>query len=447
MVSVIDRHALTATIEPLGIPLDVIKGSLSLDESRAPYAEMKLTAALPTASDMQLIDITTQSLRISGQIRQDFGTIWTLATLTDAGGGSVSTITDFGGVSPSSITNRLFGSWNPRARASQVRPFDLYITERTFDTKERELIIRASSDESLMINDTLVAGQSLDPESVSIPVIVQGVLDRYSATLEAGAASGTVVEQEATLWDPGIRAWDYLDDFLEAASLRVWADEQRKWYLTARQTLAPGNLRITPTNTMLAHLDSMAYDPKAYFDAVVIEYRWNDADNVAQVAYDYAGNTIPRSAFTLRHSNTVYPGPGAAQGLLDRMTGRGRVIDVDAVSRYLATPGQAVTITPPAGFDQNGFLVSVEWKFPEAEMTVKSRNLTTRPVTTWLSPLLELFSVSDLTAIGGGSVSDLTAIPGDDLAAITNALEDESTAVEWDELSDGVSWDTFLEPV
>lgn len=445
MASVIDRHTITASIDPLDIELQVIGGSFSLDESRAPYAEMNLTAAFPTDEELELIDITAQPLRISGQIRQDFGIIWSLATLTAAGGNSVANITDFGGVSPSSITNRLFGSWNPLARPSQVRAFDLYVTERSIDNNKRELTFKATSDESRMIMDSLVAESSFDPETVSIPTLVQNVLDRYDAELEAGWSTGNVVEAEATIWEPGHKAWDYLDAFLEAASLRIWADEIGRWYLTERQTTTPGHLNITPTNTMISHVDSMVYDPNLWYDAVVIEYRWVDALGENQVAYDAAGNTVPRSALTLRKDDTAYPGPGAAQGILDRVQGRGRVIDVDAVSRYNANPGQAVTITPPTGFDQNGFLVSVEWRFPDAEMSLVSRNLTTRPVTTWLSPLLALFSVSDLTDIGGNSVANLTAIPGDDLTAITYALQDESTGVEWDELSVGVSWDTFLE--
>lgn len=445
MASVIDRHTITATLDPLDITLDVIEGSLSLDESRAPYAEMDLVAAFPTDEELLLIDITAQPLRISGEIRQDFGIIWSLATLTAAGGNSVSNITDFGGVSPSSITNRLFGSWNPLARPSQVRPFDLYVTERSIDNNERQIRFRATSDESRMITDTLVATSSLDPGTTTIPTIVQSVLDRYDAELEAGYATGDVEEADATIWEPGHKAWDYLDAFLEAASLRIWADEIGRWYLTGRQTASPGHLNITPTNAMLSHVDSMAYDASVWYDAVVIEYRWVDAIGDNQVAYDVAGNTIPRSALTLRKDDTVFPGPGAAQGILDRVQGRGRIIDVDAVSRYNANPGQAVTITPPTGFDQEGFLVSVLWRFPDSQMTLVSRNLTTRPVTTWLSPLLGLFSVSDLTDIGGNSVASLTAIPGDDLTAITLELADISTGVEWDELSVGVSWDTFLE--
>ena len=443
MASVVDRHTITATVDPLGITLEVIDASLSLDESRAPYAEMSLTAEFLTAAEIDLFDITGQSLRVSGQIRRDFGIVWSLATLTAVGGGSVSTITDFGGVTPSSITNRLFGSWNPRAISSQVRTFDLYITERVFDTNERKLTIRASSDESIMINDALIAATSLDPETQSIPTIVQGVLNRYGATLQPGGSTGTVAEQPATLWDPGVRAWDYLNDFLEAASLRVWSDENRKWYLTPRQTVSDGVLNISPTNAMLSHTDTMAYNPELFFDAVVVEYRWTDAANVPQVAYDVAGATLPRSVSVLRHDDTVFPGPGAAQGILDRVTGRGRVIDVDAVSTYTATPGQPVRITPPIGFDQNGFVVSVEWSLPAAEMSVVSRNLTTNSVTSWLSPLLEHFTIADLTEIGGGSVADLTAIPRDSITVITAALDAIATGIKWDQIPASVSWDTF----
>jgi len=443
VATVVDRHSITATVEPLGITLDVLEATFSLDESRAPYAEMTLTAEFPTASDVDLLDITAQSLRLSGEIRRDFGILWSLATLSTIGGGSVSTITDFGGVTPSSITNRLFGSWNPRGRASQARTFNLYITERVLDTNDRKLTINATSDESVMINDALIAGTSLDPGTQSIPTIVQAVLNRYGATLEPGGSTGTVAEQPATLWDPGVRAWDYLDDFLEAASLRVWADENRRWYLTPRQTVSAGALNISPTNAMLAHKDTMAYNSEVFFDAVVVEYRWTNALNVPEVAYDFAGATIPRCVSVLRHDDTVFPGPGAAQGILDRMTGRGRTIDVDAVSTYTATPGQPVTITPPIGFDQNGFLVSVEWKLPAAQMSVVSRNITTSLVTTWLSPLLEHFTVADLTEIGGGSVADLTAIPGDTVAVITAALDLIATGIEWDQIPASVSWDTF----
>ena len=75
MATVVDRHSITATVEPLGITLDVLEATFSLDEARAPYAEMSLTAEFPTASEIDLLDITRQSLRLSGEIHRDFGVL------------------------------------------------------------------------------------------------------------------------------------------------------------------------------------------------------------------------------------------------------------------------------------------------------------------------------------------------------------------------------------
>lgn len=444
MASIRDRHSITATITPLDIELKVKEAQLSLDESRAPYAEMRIIAALPDALDMDLIDLTDQELRLSGEIRQDFGTIWDLGTLTETGGGSVAVITSFGGVSPSSITNRLFGSWNRINYASQTRDFDLYITERSYNEVDKEMELRATSNESKLIFDTIVAASSYDPSSTDIATIAQLVLDRHGDTISGVPATGTVAEADATIWQPGHRAWDYLDTILSPEGLRLWSDEQGNWYLTERQTTTPGQLRVSPTNLMVSHTDSMTYDPSVWYDAVVIEYRWVDDLGENQVAYDVAGATVPRAAYVERLDDTVYPGPGRAQGMLDRIQSRGRVIDVDAVSRYNATPGQAVTIEPPTGFAQTGFVVSVTFRLPDAEMEITSRNLTENPVVSWLDARLSFFTLADWTTLGYGSVAELTAIYGDTVEDITDSVKAFTTGLAWEQVSVGISWDTFL---
>jgi hypothetical protein len=444
VASIRDRHSITATITPLNIILNVKEAELTLDESKAPYAEMRLVTSLPSSNDMDLIDLTDQELRVSGEIRQDFGEIWDLGTLTEAGGNSVATITSFGGVSPSSITNRLFGSWNRINYSSQKRDFDLYITERSYNEIDKEMELKATSNESKLIFDTIVAGTSYDPASTDIATIAQKVLDRHSATISGTPATGTVAEAEATLWPPGHKAWDYLNTMLEPEGLRLWSDEQGTWYLTERQSATPGQLRVTPTNLMVSHTDSMTYDPNIWFDAVVIEYRWVDDLNVNHVAYDYAGATVPRAAYVERRDDTVYPGPGAAQGMLDRIQSRGRVIDVEAVSRYNATPGQSIVIEPPTGFNQTGFIVSVTYSLPEAEMRVTSRNLTENPVTSWLDQRLSFFSLSDWTTLGFGDVAELTAVYGNKISGITDAVKAITTGLEWEQVSVGISWETFL---
>ena len=444
MTSIRDRHSITATITPLDIELKIKEAQLSLDESRAPYAEMRIIAALPDALDMDLIDLTDRELRLSGEIRQDFGTIWDLGTLTETGGGSVAVITSFGGVSPSSITNRLFGSWNRINYASQTRDFDLYITERTYNEVDKEMELRATSNESKLIFDTIVAASSYDPSSTDIATIAQLVLDRHGDTISGTPATGTVSEAEATIWQPGHRAWDYLDTILSPEGLRLWSDEQGNWYLTERQSTTPGQLRVSPTNLMVTHTDSMTYDPSVWYDAVVIEYRWVDDLGENHIAYDVAGATVPRAAYVERLDDTVYPGPGKAQGMLDRIQSRGRVIDVNAVSRYNATPGQAVTIEPPTGFAQTGFVVSVTFRLPDAEMEITSRNLTENPVVSWLDARLSFFTLADWTTLGYGSVAELTAIYGDQVEDITDSVKAITTGLEWDQVSVGISWDTFL---
>jgi len=444
VTSIRDRHSITATITPLDIELKIKEAQLSLDESRAPYAEMRIIAALPDALDMDLIDLTDRELRLSGEIRQDFGTIWDLGTLTETGGGSVAVITSFGGVSPSSITNRLFGSWNRINYASQTRDFDLYITERTYNEVDKEMELRATSNESKLIFDTIVAASSYDPSSTDIATIAQLVLDRHGDTISGTPATGTVSEAEATIWQPGHRAWDYLDTILSPEGLRLWSDEQGNWYLTERQSTTPGQLRVSPTNLMVTHTDSMTYDPSVWYDAVVIEYRWVDDLGENHIAYDVAGATVPRAAYVERLDDTVYPGPGKAQGMLDRIQSRGRVIDVNAVSRYNATPGQAVTIEPPTGFAQTGFVVSVTFRLPDAEMEITSRNLTENPVVSWLDARLSFFTLADWTTLGYGSVAELTAIYGDQVEDITDSVKAITTGLEWDQVSVGISWDTFL---
>lgn len=444
MASIKDRHSVTATITPLGLELKVKEAELSLDESRAPYAELRLVTALPDAADMELIDLTDQELRLSGEIRQDFGEIWDLATLTAAGGNSVAVVTSFGGVSPSSITNRLFGSWNRINYASQKREFDLYIIERSYNEVDKQMELKATSDESKLIFDTIVSTSSYDPASTDIATIAQKVLDRHNATLSGTPLTGTVAEVEATIWQPGNRAWDYLNTFLTPEGLRLWADEQGNWYLTERQSTQPGQLRVSPTNLMIAHTDSMTYDPSVWYDAVVLEYRWVDDLNENHVAYDVAGATVPRAAFVQRLDETVYPGPGAAQGMLDRIQSKGRVIDVNAVSRYNATPGQAITIEPPTGFDQTGYIVSVTFRLPDAEMELTSRNLTENPVISWLDARLSFFTLADWTTLGYGDVAELTAIYGSKVEDITDSVKAITTGLEWEQVSVGISWETFL---
>ena len=445
MASIIDKHTITATIQPIGIELDVKTAQLTLDETAAPYATLIITTPVLDTASLNAIDLTQQELRLQGEIRQDFGITWTLADLTHAGGNAIQGITDLGGVSPSSITNTLFGSWNAINYPSQSRSFDLYIIERTINAVDKQLEIKATSDESKLIFDTIVAATPYDPESTDIATIAQAVLDRHDGTIADGYETATVEEAEATIWNPGVQAWDYLNTILTPHGLRLWCDETGIWYLTERQSTTPGHITIAPTTIMVEHNDLMTYDPNIWWDAVVIEYRWKDETNTEQVAYDYAGAEIPRSSRTMTFRDTVYPGPGAAQGMLDRLQGYGRTISATAVTRYSAQPGQSITIRPPQGFDQNGYIVSTTFKLPEAQMDVTTRNVVVDPVRTWEDPYFDYLSINDWTQTGLTSVADITDITGDTINDITAYLLENGTPLEWSELNVSETWDTIFD--
>ena len=102
----------------------------------------------------------------------------------------------------------------------------------------------------------------------------------------------------------------------------------------------------------------------------------------ARPAYDTAGPTNPTKVLTLKHQ-TAWPGSGAAARRLHRAAGLGRVLDIDAMSDYGATPGMGTTITMADTPDQSGFISAVSWNIPEDEMRVTTRGLADTLVTSW----------------------------------------------------------------
>lgn len=383
-MSVLDQHSVIARILPAGVELEVTDLTLTLDEGWAPYAQLDLTAKLPDAGERELLDLRAGILRLDLRIRQDFGTPWSLATITAEAGGDLSTLTGlFGGRPLSSFNTRYSRPWNAFGRRpSTTRQVNAVITERYFDHQAQELRLTAASGEALLQADALVADAPLDPGSTSIKDIVELLLDRQGATLQPGAADGTI-EAASSIWQPGTSAWDYVAPLLQSASLRLWCDEGRRWWLTEAQPVAPGNLVLTPTGTITDLTDAMTLSGDEWVDAVVVTYRWKDGAGVDQEAFDVAGANPPRNVLQVEHT-TAYPGPGAAAGILSRAQGRGRVLDTTAVSDYQATPGQATRITPPDTDTQTGYVASVQWRWPDAEMRIKSRGLVDTPDTAYL---------------------------------------------------------------
>jgi hypothetical protein len=317
--------------------------------------------------------------------RQFFGEPWSIATLTAAFAGSLSALTAaFGGKPLSAFYSRYSRPWNTFGRRSSTsRQFNLIVTSRSFDHARGELTLTAASGEVLLHSDALVAASPFDPATTSVRGIVVQLLDRVGATLQAGEADATITV-ESTIWTPGVSAWDYIAPLLQASNLKLWCDEIGRWSLTGVHPASAGNIVLTPTATITALSDTMEIDGEDWFDAVVVIYKWTDAFDLNQVAYDVAGASNPRNVSHIEYNNTPYPGPGAAAGILNRAKGRGRVLDVRAISDYRAQPGQPATITPPDTDAQTGYLSAVTFEWPANEMSVASRGLVDTPDTAYL---------------------------------------------------------------
>ena len=381
----VDSQSATAIIAPLDITLIPKDLSVTVDERWSPYCQADLTFAMPSPEDREALDLRESDLRITVKARRDFGQSWTVADLTGLGGFSVAGLTALLAGGPlANITHRLYRPWNGALELpAQLRDYNLVVTSREFDDVTQELRIEATSLESLLLNDALISGTAWNPGTTDLRTIVELVLARYGEALEPTSSTATVAEVDATVWYPGVHAWDYLDPMLEAASLRLWAGEDGVFRITARESLTDGAIVLSPSS-MTEHKDTMTLGSDVWADAVVVKYTWTDALDLNNTAYDYAGTSPARAARLVKREGVVYPGAGAAAGILDRSQGRGRVLDVEAVNDLTATPGQSITINPPDTEAQTGYVSAVTWRMPDGEMRVVTRGLIDTPETSYL---------------------------------------------------------------
>lgn len=380
---IIDQHRATAVVHPAGVALDVRDAAVSLDEARAPYGVATITAVAP--ADRDALDLRAEDWpKLTVQLGQYFSSTFALAEVAAmAVGGSLAALTAVIGGSLAGISNRLSEPWNGASLPSTRRTLALHVIARTYSDADDTVEVTAATGEAILIGDALVSDVMLSPPSSSLRDVCAWLLTRYDATLEPGTADAVVPETAALDWKPGTTAWDWLNPLLQTASLRLWCDELGVWRLTERESTAPGMLTLDPAGTLTGLNDMMSLnDPRVWADAVVVEYRWTDEDGTRHEVVDAAGAQPARSTLTIRH-DTVYPGPGAAAGVLHRIRGRGRVMEATARADYRFTPGQGLTITPAAAPLQVGYVASVDWDVTAARMTVRTRGLVDIPPTAW----------------------------------------------------------------
>jgi len=192
----------------------------------------------------------------------------------------------------------------------------------------------------------------------------------------------------ATIWLPGVSALDYVAPLVQAGGLRLFCDEQRRWYLVDPTTYTvAGTVSLSPDTGITQAKDSMSLeDSTDYATAVVVQYN-PPADPATGLTpapvYDIAGsNGGPVKVIV--HDQTQYPGPGAAAAVLNRASGKGRTFSVSAETQLPTTPGMALTISLPDDTAQLGVVSNVTWRWPDAQMDVGSKGLTNTAANAWV---------------------------------------------------------------
>lgn len=185
-----------------------------------------------------------------------------------------------------------------------------------------------------------------------------------------------VVERLPSLlaWRPGQSLFDFLQPLINASGLRLFCDESRVWRLVDPADYeVPGYVVAQAKHNAVKGTDTITRNDDTWADAVVVIYTWT-SDGETQTAYDVAGN--PNGKAIVRELDREYPGPGAAQYILDSFTGRGRTQNVTALGQYGATPGQDVTINLPGTLTQTGKVRAITFDLHSGLMDIETRGLT-----------------------------------------------------------------------
>lgn len=343
-MSIITGNITADLIGTPDIALGRVSGRATLDESWAPYVQADLTISMPDSATLELLD-PRELVRIR--------------------------------ITASS--NSPYVPFVPRTRT-----FDLGLRSRTTDYTDGTVRLELATDEALLMDDVWA---DVDPNDDAIvhagslrAILDDVILTRIGAHLEAGDADAsypTTPDADALLWQPGVRAWDFIQPLFQQAGLRLFCDEQRRWYLVdGVQFIAAGLLDLELPGSVHQLVDTTDRDSDEWFDAAVVTYRWlssvDDSPVVQHDVYAPPGSTRT-AAFEIEHA---YPGPGAAQYAVTKATNKGHTADVVALANLGVTPSQVVRITLPDETLLAGLVRTVSIDLDRGLMNVTTRGLT-----------------------------------------------------------------------
>lgn len=195
-------------------------------------------------------------------------------------------------------------------------------------------------------------------------------------------------DPELLIWGVPDSAWAFLEPITAGAGLRLYCDEQRRWFLVNPATWGAGGMLSAAGWNAPSGTDTIDRDNgDAYCTCVIVLWRWTDATGAQREHVETAGVAGPALEVTLKRP---YPGDGLAAAMLARRAGQGREQDVTVAGDWNANPGMEVQITLPGTSTQIGRLASVSWDLADGFMTLGTIGLVDATPDTWLGTDREL---------------------------------------------------------
>lgn len=360
------RHSVTAVLVNTAGAFTVLPATLArvrLNNSRYPYGEASCTFPLPEGETLETFNPRTGLVRLLLDIRESTGDPVQVREITADHGGSMAQLTAAFAGHVSAVSQAYWSPWNDDAIPGSAMRGNFVVVDRTIDHQAHTVTLTGYTDEALLSIYRLVAKQPETSGSNSVRDTVNYALRKIGAALQPGPTDALIEEVGAIVWEPGVTAWDYVRGIAEAAGLVVRCDERRRWTLTRRDARRPETV-VLARSTQIT--EQITLDGDRYADAVVVRYEWTDTAGDKRVRYDTASRSAEPTKVVQVERSTPYPGPGAADYWLKRLSSRGRVFEMDQVSDYSYRPGMQFTASVPATPTALGYLEQIEWILPEA---------------------------------------------------------------------------------
>lgn len=341
------QHLYRLTVAEQPILADSL--TLSFDEARAPFCELRASAAVPYSQTT--LDALDPRQRVRAQLE--------LGYLYADGDVDVEQVAD------------------------------LLLDDRQVRRPANTLDLVAQSDERLVIDQgvglsALVFNPGLEAYEAIKRTIHRAIPD--APIQDGGLRDGTVFpDPDPFTIQPEDNAFSAILDVADrAGDWWVYDDGTRTWQVTTRPTLASSPraiLTVGEGGTIFTSDSSVGRS--AWYNSVVVVHEWTDDNGVARKVRaraevqsgPLAVADVGRKTQTIRRTfpGTDYTAYRSAASLLRRAVSRGRSLNLEAHADYRLRPGDTIQVRLPSGSPEHHLISAIQFALPSGRMRISTR--------------------------------------------------------------------------